>query len=438
MTEREWIESLGAECNCRGVVLTPRPLVARVLAEVADLRPATVLDIGCGSGRFMEQAAEHWQVPILGIDIDPSACHLASRFGRVRMMSVFDLEPPPDPTLFIGNLPYIRNQHLETSQREAFAAQLEAAGQHAPLARLAGLYVYILWHLSLILRDGDAYALIIPQEWLRAGYGRVVRSLLRGSLGLRKLIILDAAEDWFDGVLGTGCIIVGRAGYVGDVAVKHVSKRGTLSSTSFSRTQLKPEQPWPPRIGCGSGQPLGDVFRVRAGRPTGNKRLWLDPNLPERFTQPIIDSARRLAAAEAGGIDPATLPRMVSLPLQVAADDEGLVREWLRSALAAGVQDTATARARRQWWRPFLVDPAPIVVSYTWRGRRPHVAYNPQRVRHLNTVLGLYPRTPMTEAELHEWVVRLRALLLDLPARQLAGGLWKIEPRELEAAILPG
>jgi hypothetical protein len=71
-------------------------------------------------------------------------------------------------------------------------------------------------------------------------------------------------------------------------------------------------------------------------------------------------------------------------------------------------------------------------------GRRPPVfVLNTAGARHLNIAHGLYPREPLTRAQLEALVAHLNSSVSTADGRTYAGGLVKFEPKELERLRIP-
>jgi release factor glutamine methyltransferase len=131
-----------------GVVMTPRRaserLVATALAVVGD-RPATVADVGTGSGALaVAVAARAPQARVWATDANPAAvalaCENVCRHGllhRVVVLAGDLLDPVPGPVdLVIANLPY-----LSLGER-ALHADLAAEPTDAVFAERDGLGHY--------------------------------------------------------------------------------------------------------------------------------------------------------------------------------------------------------------------------------------------------------------------------------------------------------
>ncbi|MBY4130887.1 SAM-dependent methyltransferase [Rhodococcus fascians] len=96
--------------------------LARVLVSTLPRRSwARVLEPTCGVGNFLSVLARsHPEAERVGIEVQPEYAASASQFGRVITASIFDFDlardiawtSEPDPTLVIGNPPWVTNSQL--------------------------------------------------------------------------------------------------------------------------------------------------------------------------------------------------------------------------------------------------------------------------------------------------------------------------------------
>jgi hypothetical protein len=182
-----------------------------------------------------------------------------------------------------------------------------------------------------------------------------------------------------------------------------------------------------------SGPRLGALFRARRGVATGaNDFFVLAPararalRLPERVLRPCVAGPRDLA------------PRRL---LTVGRGEPGrALRAYLAEGEAAGLHRRYLCRSRDPWYRIEEIEPAPLLVGYMARGGV-RVFGNRAGAIHLNLLHGIYPR-PGTPARA---VARLRRYLESpagqaaavAAARRYAGGLVKLEPRDVEDIVVP-
>src|SRR5262249_8469868 len=150
--------------------------------------------------------------------------------------------------------------------------------------------------------------------------------------------------------------------------------------------------------------------------------------------------ARQLFAAGAELTSTRGLQRVIDLPADLDVlkpDEREAVRRFLAWAKRQGAHESYIARHRRAWWAVSLRAPAPILCTYMAR-QAPAFVRNRVMARHINIAHGLYPRAPLTEAQLNDIVGYLRQHRGIAGGGPYAGGLVKFEPKELERIFLPG
>lgn len=80
----------------------------------------------------------------------------------------------------IGNPPYIRQEELKEIKPYLGA-------NYSTYAGTADLYVYFVERAMMVLKNGGAMSYIIPNKWMRAGYGKALRGFLQ-NMRLTKII----------------------------------------------------------------------------------------------------------------------------------------------------------------------------------------------------------------------------------------------------------
>lgn len=447
-----------AERRPLGATYTPRPIVDAMIRWAAErVRPARVVDPGCGSGRFLLAAGRAFpRAQLVGVEIDPLAAALAranlasaglARQARVHEADYRDLvlDDVAGATLFAGNPPYVRHHAIAPRWKAWLSARAAARGLAA--SQLAGLHVHFLLATAELARPGDAGIFITAAEWLDVGYGALARALLSGPLGLARLDVLDPALRAFPDAQATAAICAFEVG--GEHAAARVRRVRSLARLAplaggrqVARARLAGESRWSQLAGAtrraGEGIELGELCRVHRGQVTGANRVWIagadTPPLPAPVLIPAVTRARELFAAGVELAPGAALRRVVDLPADLgefADEDRARVERFLAWARRRGADLPYVARHRSPWWAVRLLPPAPILVTYMAR-RPPAFVRNRAGARHLNIAHGLYPRQPMSPAELEALTAALRAAADQAAGRTYAGGLMKLEPREIE------
>jgi SAM-dependent methyltransferase len=451
-----------------GAIYTPRAIVEPMVewAALAGRQPARIVDPGAGSGRFLAAAARRFPAAqLIAADIDPLAMLMlranASVLGfadrldaRLLDYRALDLAPIEDPTLFIGNPPYVRHHDIAARWKSWFAA---TAGRfNLAASKLAGLHVHFFLKTRELARSGDFGAFITAAEWLDVNYGGLVRNLLADGLGGSAIDIIDPKARPFADTQTTGVIACFQVGSrPASLAMRSVAALADLAPLGRGRAVSWRDVAAAPKWSvlartksAAAAAPagfieLGELFRVHRGQVTGSNAVWIEgeaaQDVPARFKHPAITRARELIAAGPALRSVAGLRRIIDLP----ADLDGLdpagrcaVEKFLAWARRQGAHESYIANHRRPWWSVALREAAPILVTYMAR-RAPVFVQNRAKARHINIAHGLYPREPLTERDLMAIVAHLRRHADTEGGRIYAGGLVKFEPREVERIAIP-
>jgi hypothetical protein len=449
----------------RGATYTPAPIVDAMMSWARDqpCGPARVVDPGAGSGRFLIAAARQFpNAALVAIDVDPLAALMLRANAAVHgfadrlIVYVADyrtlmLPKIAGPTLFIGNPPYVRHHDISNKWKAWLAATARSFG--LGVSKLAGLHIHFFLKTRELGQTSDYGTFITAAEWMDVNYGSVLRRLLVDGLGGTAVHIIDPKAQPFADALTTAAITCFRIGMrpteitlrsVGSVAELVPLSRGRAVATD----EIAAAPKWSVFVREHTRSPagfieLGELFRVHRGQVTGGNGVWIDNEaargLPNRFKPFTITSARQLFAAGAELTSTKGLQRIIDLPVDLdvlKSDEREAVRRFLAWAKRHGAHESYIARHRRAWWAVGLRAPAPILCTYMAR-QAPAFVRNRVMARHINIAHGLYPRAPLTDAQLNDIVGYLRRHMGKTGGRTYAGGLVKFEPKELERALLP-
>jgi adenine-specific DNA-methyltransferase len=239
-----------AERRQLGQTFTPPVIIDSMIgwASSLRLRPARVVDPGCGSARFLIAAGRQWpQAELVGVEIDPlaaiigraslAAAGLTAR-SRVVLGDYRQLRLPvvAGPTLFVGNPPYVRHHQIPGRWKDWL--RRTAAGQGLTASGRAGLHAHFFLATARHAVPGDAGALITAAEWLDVNYGRLIRELLLGALGGQSVHLVEPAIPVFADAAATSVITCFRPGRL----PKHSGCAGWPARTRSAR--------WPAALRC--------------------------------------------------------------------------------------------------------------------------------------------------------------------------------------------
>ena len=454
-----------AERRPLGATYTPLAIVEAMVQWAATHGvPERVVDPGVGSARFLVAAGyEFKQAALVGLEIDPLAalvaranlavCGFADRswigledYREVKLTSV------NGRTLFIGNPPYVRHHLIDAKWKEWLVREAKAHGHSA--SQLAGLHVHFFVATLKHGVEGDFGALITAAEWLDVNYGKVVRDMFLNGLGGEGIVVVEPTARPFPDAATTAAIAtfeIGnkptsiRLGRVRDVEELTESlAKGAL----VRRERLAAERRWTPLLKNAKQTPegyveLGELCRVHRGAVTGLNRVWIagpeSVGLPERVLYPSVTKARELFKAGTVLENGAVLKRVIDLPTdldELEDADRDAVNDFLVWARTMGADKGYVATHRKAWWSVGLRTPPPIMATYMAR-RAPAFVENQAGARYINIAHGIYPRDPMTPAQVTQLASYLMQAGRTASGRTYAGGLMKFEPREMERIAVP-
>lgn len=447
-----------------GATYTPDAIVAAMLNWAADeLEPARVVDPGVGSARFLVAAARRFPAArLLGVELDPVGAllargHLAAAgFAGRAMISLRDyraaaIPPIAGRTLYLGNPPYVRHHLLGQQWKSWLVRTARTYGLEA--SQLAGLHAHFFLATAEYGQPGDVGMLITAAEWLDVNYGRLVRELLLGVLGVKSIRVIEPRALPFAGTATTGVItgfqIGARPATISLGRVASLDELGhPVPAREIRRERLEAAPRWTPLTRPAVERregfvELGELCRVHRGQVTGANRIWIAGkqahDLPDVVLFPAVTKARELFAVDVALDDPAALRRVIDLPVDLDAfegQDRRRIDRFLVWAKSAGADMGFIARYRKAWWSVGLRQPAPILATYMAR-RPPRFVRNLAAARHINIAHGLYPREPIGEQMLTTLATYLSRSVTMGEGRTYAGGLTKFEPREMERLLVP-
>jgi SAM-dependent methyltransferase len=463
----------GVERRPRGQFQTPfwaADLMASwLLAEPTEL----LFDPGVGAGRLLFRTFKAGRYPpkaMLGLDVDPLSLTMArlnvelrDPDGQIQLnlrrrdFLTGSLADRPDA--ITCNPPYSRHHSISPEQKEAIHAGFESRlGQR--FNRLAGLHVLFLVRALEVARPGARIAFITPADWLDMGYGRSIKRFVLEQAYVESIVLFDEAHLFFDGAMTSAAITfirkepsAGRATRIVRLPRKLPPRQQVLAAVKGTGTvligeevELAGERRWG-RLHrqTSKGTRLGDIARVRRGLATGCNRFFsLSEETRRKFEidkadlRPAIVSPRLVSGTELThqflGALPDDQARWVLDRRDAEAEKGGTAiaryLQWGREHLQA--DSGYLASNRKPWYALERRGECPILFSYMNR-KNPRFIRNRAEAVPLNTFLIVEPNEGIDPDEfcaaLNSQFLRDQ---LTHDRRNYGGGLWKLEPREVE------
>lgn len=466
-----------AKRKSRGAFFTPEAVCDFIADWAIRTQDDRVLEPSCGEAAFMLAATRRLRslgaasddMRVDGSEIHPASARTARTLmageGVASHIIVGDfLATVPAPTYdaVIGNPPYVRFHDFSGTARDT--AMQAALRQGVRLSKLASSWAAFVVHSTAYLSDGGRLGFVLPAELLAANYAGSVRRFLLERFANVRLITFE--RPVFPGVMTEAVLLLCE----GRGSTDHFEVQ-QLRSIADLADLPRPSRYQPPSLGdkwtgalvrggeaqvaldaltsSASFGVLSDWGRVALGAVTGNNGYFLltpsqaaELGLREdelvrtsppgsRHLREILLTTRKLR--QLGDRGEATLMFRPGERLSRAA------RTYIKLGEDAGVDEAYKCRVRSPWWRVPLVAVPDLFIT-CMNADTPRLAANEARVRHLNSVHGLYLTNETRSLRNALAVASMNSATLlgaELVGRAYGGGILKLEPREALRLPLP-
>nr|WP_229262635.1 Eco57I restriction-modification methylase domain-containing protein [Duganella radicis] len=366
----------------------------------------------------------------------------------------------------LANPPYLRHQGIKPDYKRELRIRA-STDMGMKISGLSGLYVYFILLSHKWMAPGAIAAWLIPSEFMQTGYGKALRYYLSRTVKLIRVHQFSSDARQFENAETLPCVVVFKNVTPMDSHTAQFTFGGTLenpvSSQDIIVKDLDSEQKWRVKQKAlphrdASGVKLGDLFSVRRGIATGaNQFFVLDRNVakelgvPKKALRPVLPKAMSLLS-DVIEQDQDGYPRVTRQLCVIDTDmseDEIQKKypkffEYLKKGIEQGVKNGHLVGRRTPWYRQERRDPAPFLCTYMGKahGDKPAIRFiwNKSAAIVTNTYLMLYPHASVRRLmdENNDVASKLFDILrnstweaMEEFSRLHAGGLSKIEPREL-------
>ncbi len=454
-----------------GQVFTPPPVADWMVRWACRPASQRILDPAVGNGVFINAiealpgARGRSQTPridvcdidgdmLAGFDAAPRRVNVRCRrtdFVTAAFRRRYDA--------IIANPPYIRHHAMRYD--DAILRKFDRICRRR-LSRMTNLYGLFLIKIWTLLADGGRAAVITPAEWLNADFGVPIKGYLLEENAIDTIVHFDHAANVFGGVLTTAAITLLRRGRAKrePIRLRTVRDVAALASAdpdagrAVAPADIDPAVKWTPLFTASKAaapvdQPtLGDIAACTRGIATGaNDYFTLRES--DRCRWKIDDRDLRVCITKAQQITGSTLTN-ADVQRLVKADQRiyllspqprltAAVQRYLDEGRRRHIDERYLPSHRPVWYRPEHREPAPLLVSVFTRGAFRFV-WNKAGAKNLTAYHAITPRDPSPK--------NIRALFAYLTSsaaqtaigphtRIYADGLFKLEPRDVEALPIP-
>jgi adenine-specific DNA-methyltransferase len=455
-----------------GQVRTPQSIAKWMTSWACAGRPNRILEPCVGDGVFVESIAElaggtFWRPGIESFDVDALQIAALSRAEFLRRDGI-SLNCRNEDFLtasmndryecIIANPPYVRHHAMQYSDEVWRRFDQQCGGRLSRMTNLYGLFMLRIW--SLLAPRGRA-ALITPAEWLNADFGKQLKRYLLNENAIEAIVHFHPRSRVFSDALTTAVIILMRQGRAAGDPVQLTSLEdaseldvNTLKSGRLiSRTALDPTLKWTNLFygstsgPDGSGRTLAAIADCRRGIATGANQFFtlreserLKWGLPEQDMAVCITKAGQLTTDKlTAGVVREWIDQDERVFLFRPRELSDPVQRYLDHGHELGIDSRYLPSHRPVWYMPEERPPAPILISVFSRTDF-RVVLNEARALNLTAYHGIYPRdnSAATVQLLFDYLRSFRGRMAISHQRRIyGGGLFKLEPRDVEAVEIP-
>lgn len=462
----------------RGGFYSPDTLVAQCLERVAglvgDRAGLRVLEPSAGDGAFLRGLARSTLRSRVGhieaIEVlESEASHTRAALQALNVQGVVHAESlfqwaaqnhlPFDAA--VGNPPFVRFQFVSVEDKAALATLGPQLG--VSFRGVSNLWIPVLLIALSSLRNGGAFAFIVPSELFTGISARTVRRWL--GLETRELEARLYPPGSFPGVLQEVIILSGRRGNAGSATLT-LSQRNTDGTDERWQHAVEDEaQTWtryllPPveldaLVASTKGEfvkPLGTVARFEVAAVTGANDFfsvsadivdqyqlgeWARPLLPRsRLARGLRYTLDDHELATKSGARTALLDFSPELPDPLSADGP---RKYLQSGEEAGLDRRYKTRIRTPWYRVPHIRPGRLMLSKRSH-RYPRLILNDADVVTTDTIYRGWMR-PAYEGREDDLAAvfhnSLTMLSAEVEGRSFGGGVLELVPSEIARLAVP-
>lgn len=457
----------------RGGFYSPASLVRVCLERVAELvgdrAGLAVLEPSAGDGAFVRGLAAHGLAArvaeVAAVELEAAeaaACGAAiAAAGLAGTASAGSFLPwalgcPPRFDVAVGNPPYVRYQFVGPADKEAIAGVAERAG--VALAGVSNLWIPVLLGALSCLREGGAFAFIVPAELFTGVSAGAVRRWLATQASAVRADLFPPGS--FPGALQEVVVLSGvrRAPTAAGLRVAEGGATWDCDlepdGATWTRYLLGPRE----RAALAEAQALpavaalGALARFEVAIVTGANAFftvddataeahglwpWAKPLLPRiRHAPGLVLAAGEHAALAADGQTARLLHFAAELPDPLGSEGPAA---YLAGGEAAGLPQRYKCAIREPWFRVPHVRAGPLLLSKRCH-RYPRVVLNEAGVYTTDTIYrgALRPAHAGREADfVAGFHNSLTLLTAEVEGRSFGGGVLELVPGEVARLAVP-
>ncbi len=472
------------ERNKLGQFATPNNLAVDILQQTKQYlsteQSLSFLDPAIGSGSFFsafQQVFHDYTFDkLLGYEIDNQFAEVATSLwqndGLEVIHSDFTKIEPSDINkvdLLVCNPPYVRHHHLTEDDKQRLVNYTKS--RHGlSVSKLAGFYCHFIFKAHDFVRTNGISVWLIPNEFLVVNYGKTIKEYLLRNVQLLRIHRFNPDNLKFSDALVSSVVVwfkksspskdseiaftsgdnINNPDRINQIDIKLLDSRNKWSDIFKNGVSLKEKETNNPQI--------RDLFMIKRGIASGNNSFFIlseedakKMSLPKAFLKSILPSPKFIDSliieSDSEG-NPEIPKKNYLINCKKIMDDikkESIsLYTYLKSGEDKGVQNGYICKNRTPWYSQENRESPLFVCNYIGRENSTKAfrfILNRSDAIVTNSYLGLYPKplfhklqkeNPDSSIEILNMLNSIPSLELVKQGRVYGGGMYKLEPKELE------
>lgn len=472
------------ERNKLGQFATPNDLAVDIMKCTKELinqnTKVSFLDPALGSGSFYSAFLQVFDNKYIdksyGIEIDKEFSFIAMSLWSLLGLNVINddftkltnSDSIEKVDLLVCNPPYVRHHHISETDKTRYV-QFTKSNFRISISKLAGLYCHFIFLSHNFVKDDGMSVWLIPSEFLDVNYGVAVKEYLLNKVELIRVHRFNPENVRFSDALVSSVVlwfkkcqprINSKIEFTyGDLILK------PSKTIEINRSTLKSNEKWSgifqhgQSISKKSNNPkIKDLFSIKRGIATGNNAYFIlkeeeieKKGLTKHFFKPILPSPRFINSdiikSDEDG-DPLLIERYYVLDCKISKDKidvkyQNLI-DYINYGESNGVSLGYICKNRNPWYSQEKRDCPLFVCNYIGRENSTKAfrfILNKSKSIVTNSYLGLYPKPifyklnksdPNISIQILNMLNSITSNELIKNGRVYGGGMYKLEPKELE------
>lgn len=465
------------ERNILGQFSTPYSLAKDMVNYVLKFRHddnIAFLEPAIGTGVFFSALLNTTNpIKATGFEIDPYYFNPTKNLWNEYNIDIinsdfFKSDPKREFNLILANPPYTRHHHVNANTKKELQARV-LKEYNLRISGLSGLYCYFLILSTLWLKEDGLSSWLIPSEFLDVNYGSSIKEFLCSKVELISIHRFNPADLQFSDALVSSSIVTFRNSNPKGQKIRFSTGpriNNPETSIEISLSDLNPRDKWSLLFDTSrpfkseNGKCLGEYFKVSRGVSTGNNDFFIIPDdfvaekrLPMEYLTPVLPAPRHLRTeiikTGLGSLDKDNRYYLLSCPLPIDIIESRYPNlfDYIKDGEKKKMNSGHNCQKRSPWYMCEKRKPAPIYMTYMGRNNANAFRFilNESDAIVTNSYLMLYPKANYAHCFMSRKTVEtVWEILNRIPKSRLAecgrcygGGLLKIEPKELEALVVP-